>query len=176
MPCFSLGETKYRLDHPARVLPLPQQQCGGWLNSDAVEDAKRLGYSIIADPGGSTGCVLLYWHWSATVRQCLRWSSSHCTVVFIVAVAMRQSVYSLTVSAKWGRFGPRRATVRGFRVLWVLEDTDVLGAVHGAHSHNLTPRPRRARVGLCYHSSQQIDIAVGYVAASRCSCASVHAN
>ena len=56
---LSCGETKYRLDHPARLLPSPtqhhqhQQHSWGWLNSDAVEDAKRLGYGIEIEPNNS---------------------------------------------------------------------------------------------------------------------------
>jgi hypothetical protein len=47
IPEVSSGEAKYRLDHPARLLPSAQQQRGAWLNSAAVEDVKRLGYDIV---------------------------------------------------------------------------------------------------------------------------------
>ena len=47
IPKVSSGEAKYRLDHPARLLPSAQQQCGAWLNSAAGEDVKRLGYDIV---------------------------------------------------------------------------------------------------------------------------------
>jgi hypothetical protein len=57
----------------ARLLPSAAVQQQHWINSDAVEDAKRLGYDIV------------------------------------------------TANAV------RRANVRGFRVLWALDDTDALG-------------------------------------------------
>ena len=93
IPELGCGETKYRLDAPARLLPAaasPQQRWG-WLNSDAVQDVKRLGYDIVV--GQPT--------------------------------AEHDSV--------------RRAQVRGFRVLWVLEDTDALGSVTGSHKGSLPP-------------------------------------
>ena len=81
------GGTQYRLDHPPRMLPgaPPPEQRWGWLTSDAVQDAKRLGYDIVS---------------SATSRS---------------------------------------AHARGFRVLWVLEDTSELGAVTGSHKSSLPP-------------------------------------
>ena len=48
---LACGEIKYRLDQPPRLLPSGQR--GAWLNSDAVEDAKRLGYDIVV--GRPTG-------------------------------------------------------------------------------------------------------------------------
>ena len=92
IPELGCGETKYRLDAPARLLPAESpQQRWGWLNSDAVQDVKRLGYDIVV--GQPT--------------------------------AEHDSV--------------RRAQVRGFRVLWVLEDTDALGSVTGSHKGSLPP-------------------------------------
>lgn len=53
VPKLGSGETQYRLDHPARLLPAAQH--GTWLNSDAVEDVRRLGYEIVprGNPAGS---------------------------------------------------------------------------------------------------------------------------
>eukprot|EP01049_Picozoa_sp_SAG25_P016222 SAG25_NODE_3630_length_1018_cov_1.200218_2_plen_142_part_01 len=49
LPELSCGELRYRLDHPPRLLPPPpppQRGAAGWLNSDAVEDVRRLAYHI----------------------------------------------------------------------------------------------------------------------------------
>jgi hypothetical protein len=86
------GETKYRLDRPAQLLPAAAR--GDWLNSDSLEDVKRLGYDIVLGPPSTANNSFF-----------------------------------------------RRAQVRGFRVLWVLGDTDALGAVAGSHKCSLPPPP-----------------------------------
>ena len=94
IPEFACGQTLYRLDHPPRALPPPSPSVGGsgdgggWLNSDAVEDQKRLGYSIVGT--------------AATPADASQGSPA----------------------------GGRRADVRGFRVLWVLEDTELCAPPH----------------------------------------------
>jgi hypothetical protein len=53
IPEVAGGETLYRLDHPARLLPGGGGGGSQWLNSDKVEDVKRLGYDIVVAAGGS---------------------------------------------------------------------------------------------------------------------------
>lgn len=46
IPELARGGSPYRLDHPVRVLPPAALQGDSWLNSDSVEDARRLGYDM----------------------------------------------------------------------------------------------------------------------------------
>eukprot|EP01043_Picozoa_sp_COSAG02_P012257 COSAG02_NODE_471_length_21662_cov_70.510040_9_plen_233_part_00 len=93
LPVLACGETKYHLDQPPRLLPSVN---GAWLNSDAIEDMKRLGYDIV-------------------------------------------------VGQPTGDYSFRRAEVRGFRVLWVLDDCSGLGTVTASHKSSLpAPSPKVA--------------------------------